>query len=96
MIYLGLGFILGVILITFLKSSSMSDYEEKIEKLSNELEVQNIDSGVEIERLNNKINDLKAIILGLKRKNNFLKADNERYKNSLEELFNKYNNYGSR
>lgn len=35
MIELGLGFILGVILITFLKSSSMSDYEEKINDLEN-------------------------------------------------------------
>lgn len=35
MIELGLGFILGVILITFLKSSSMVDYEEKISELEN-------------------------------------------------------------
>lgn len=35
MIELGLWFILGVILITFLKSSSMVDYEEKISELEN-------------------------------------------------------------
>ena len=35
MVELSLGFILGVILITFLKSSSMVDYEEKISELEN-------------------------------------------------------------
>ena len=35
MIELVIGFILGVILITFLKSSSMVDYEEKITELEN-------------------------------------------------------------
>ena len=35
MIELVIGFIIGVILITFLKSSSMSDYEEKITELEN-------------------------------------------------------------
>ena len=35
MIELSIGFILGVILITFLKSSSMVDYEEKISELEN-------------------------------------------------------------
>lgn len=35
MIELSIGFILGVILITFLKSSSMLDYEEKISELEN-------------------------------------------------------------
>lgn len=35
MIELALGFILGVILITFLKSSSITDYEEKINDLEN-------------------------------------------------------------
>lgn len=35
MIELSLGFILGVILITFFKSSSMVDYEEKISELEN-------------------------------------------------------------
>lgn len=69
MIELSIGFILGVILITFLKSSSISDYEEKIEKLSNELENQNIEAGIEIQRL--------------KRLNNVLKADNERLKNAF-------------
>ena len=35
MIELVIGFILGVILITLLKSSSMVDYEEKITELEN-------------------------------------------------------------
>lgn len=36
MIELLIGFILGIILITFLKSSSMVDYEEQIEALTEE------------------------------------------------------------
>ena len=35
MIELSIGFILGVILITLLKSSSMVDYEDKISELEN-------------------------------------------------------------
>ena len=69
MIELSIGFILGVILITLLKSSSMSDYEKTIEELSNKLENQNIEAGIEIQRL--------------KRINNLLRADNERLKNAF-------------
>lgn len=69
MIELSIGFILGVILITLLKSSSMSDYEKTIEELSNKLENQNIEAGIEIQRL--------------KRINNVLRADNERLKNAF-------------